>query len=67
MSDLKKRCEEVLDWHRTGLLIDGALRELAARMPSAHEHERLRIAENRTADEAMRFVIANGQNQDDKI
>ncbi len=57
MIDLAIRCREVLDWKRTGLLVDGELRRLASGMADIPERYRLDLAEKRTADEAMQFVI----------
>lgn len=55
--DLGARCREVLEWHRTGLLIgNGALRRLAASLSEVPEKYRLDVAEKITADEAMRLV-----------
>lgn len=48
----------MLEWHNTGLLRDDAeLRKLAKLMPLREEHRKLMMAENRTATEAMEFVI----------
>lgn len=55
--DLKQRCQEILNWKRTGRLVDGAVRRLAASRTEIPEHYRLDIAEKQTADEAMQFVI----------
>ena len=57
MDDLVARCQEIIDWHKTGILVDGRLREFAKTMPHAEEHQRLRGAEGRTAEDAMKFVI----------
>lgn len=56
MNDLATRCQEILDWHRTGRLRDGALRLLANRL-NVPEQYQLTVAENQTAFEAMQFVI----------
>lgn len=57
-NDLAERCQEILDWHATGLLVDGRLRRLAATMTFAPEHIRLDLAEKQTADEAMQRVVS---------
>lgn len=54
---LAERCREIREWHRTGLLCDGEIRKLAERMPVAMEHAKLHLAETKTAEEAMDFVI----------
>lgn len=57
MTDLANRCREVLEWQRTGLLLQGgALYRLAATLTNIPEHYRLNLAEKQTADEAMRFI-----------
>lgn len=55
---LRARCEEALEWNKTGYLRDGHLRALARSQPHAEEHHRLKGAESVTSDEAMRFVLA---------
>lgn len=57
-SDLAERCKEVLDWHRTGLLPGDKLRALADTL-NEHipDHQRLHIEEDKTAAEAMHYVI----------
>jgi hypothetical protein len=60
MDDLATRCQEVLDWHRTGRLRDGALRLLAKQL-NVPEQYQLGVAENKTAAEAMQFVIDHAE------
>lgn len=50
-------CQEILDWHRTGLLVDGEVRKLAASLTDIPENYRLSVAEKRIADAAMMYVI----------
>jgi hypothetical protein len=59
--DLVQRCKEAVEWQHTGLLRDGALRKLAETMPATEKWMQLRMAESKTADQAMRFVIEHGQ------
>jgi len=54
---LAERCREIREWHKTGLLCDGALRKMAAEMPVHDEHVKLRLAEDKTAIEAMDLVV----------
>lgn len=55
---MAERCQEVLDWHRTGLLSGDRLRALADTLHDhIHDHQRLHIAEDKTAAEAMQYVI----------
>lgn len=62
LHDLTQRCREVLEWHKTGLLPDGALRAHAARIEAPlRDHEKLRYAEDQTAAQAMRLLIALAQ------
>lgn len=56
MEDLVVRCKEILEWRRTGLLTDGAVRRLAASLTHIPEHYRLSVAENQTAEDAMKIV-----------
>lgn len=66
LHDLLRRCCEVLEWHKTGLLPDGALRAHAARIDAPLlDHERLRYAEDQTAAEAMRLLITLAQPETD--
>lgn len=56
--DLAEQCKEVLDWHRTGLMAGDKLRAVADSLHEhIHDHQRLRIAEDKTASEAMQYVI----------
>jgi hypothetical protein len=58
---LADRCRDVLEWKRTGLLLDGALRAFAAKLDVDDPFGvdlALGVAEKQTAEEAMRFVIA---------
>lgn len=58
MDDLVARCREVLEWHRTGLLLQGgALHRLAGRLTNIPEIYRLSVAEKQTADEAMAAIV----------
>lgn len=50
-------CQEILDWHKTGFLIDGEVRKLAASLTEIPENYRLAVAEKRIADAAMLYVI----------
>jgi hypothetical protein len=59
---LAKRCLQVREWHRTGLVPDGPLRTLAEEIRIKFGNvfdagEALRQAENQTARDAMDFVI----------
>lgn len=58
-ADLLQRCREVLEWDRTGKLDQsGALLALAKTMPTNDEGQNLRLAEDRTTKDAMKFVVA---------
>lgn len=57
-SDLVQRCQEILNWQKTGLLQGEAVRALASSSPLREEHQQLMWAEKETAAEAMKFVIA---------
>lgn len=57
-TNLVQRCREILEWDKTGQLRNGAVRELVSTMPPADEFINLSLAEDRTAREAMEFVIA---------
>ncbi len=57
-TNLVQRCREILEWDKTGQLRNGAVRELVSTMPPADEFINLSIAEDRTAREAMAFVVA---------
>ena len=56
MADLVERCKEILNWKQTGILRGEALRNFAN---PQYGDSALRIAEDETASEAMRFVIEN--------
>lgn len=59
--DLVKRCKELLEWNRTGLLAGGnggAIRELAAKLEAQiGSNYALSLAESQTKEEAMREVV----------
>lgn len=57
MGDLAKRCQEILDWKHSGLLVDGELRKLAAALENVPDTYRLLVAENQTATEAMQEIV----------
>ena len=60
MSDLAARCREILEWNATGLLhggAGGALRAYAETLTDIPEYYRLTLAQKKTEDEAMRFVV----------
>lgn len=63
MSDLVERCQELLDWHATGLLNGGtggrirALADTIRKEIPVDNMMALSLAEDRTKDEAMRAVI----------
>lgn len=57
---LAARCAEVLNWHRTGVLKGEALRTMSETQPDDLRGD-LRIAEAKTALEAMAFVVAYGE------
>ena len=57
--DLMQRCQELLNWYSSGELTGSAIRELAdAIAPTLSTHSALRLAENRTHEDAMRFVVS---------
>jgi hypothetical protein len=59
-TDLARRCLEALDWHRTGLLDDGAMRSFAATQGLNAQYGDdlgVRKAEDITARQAMAFVV----------
>lgn len=61
--ELADRCRDVLEWKKTGLLPDGALRALAKKLDETVDDPfgvdlALRVAEKQTAEESMRFVLA---------
>jgi hypothetical protein len=57
--DLLERCAELLRWYSSGELTGSAIRELAnAIAPTLSTHSALRLAENRTHEDAMRFVVS---------
>lgn len=57
-SDLVQRCQEILEWQKTGLLKQGgAINRMAASLMHIPESYRLSVAEKNTQDEAMRYVI----------
>lgn len=57
---LKTCCQEILDWHATGLLTtDGELRKYAAQLVKIPDTHKLPVAENSVATMAMHFVIQN--------
>ena len=56
--DLVKRCKEILEWHQTGYLaVDGELRRFADSLENIPEKYRLDIAERKTSEEAMQYII----------
>lgn len=56
-ADLVRRCAEIIDWQRTGVLKGDALREFAQkRWPS--EHDSLQIAEKETAREVLAYLVS---------
>lgn len=59
--ELAVKCAEILDWHRTGILVGGEVRKEAKKFTDQGimEHTALRIAETQIAEQAMRFVIDN--------
>jgi hypothetical protein len=57
--DLRQRCREILEWQQTGILVDGALRKLAASRPEVPSHLRLTVAQNATEVEAMTLLAAS--------
>lgn len=59
--ELAIKCAEILDWHRTGVLVDGEVRKEANKFVEQGllEHTALHIAETQIAAQAMRFVIDN--------
>lgn len=57
MGDLAKRCQEILDWKSSGLLVDGELRKLAAALEKVPDTYRLPVAENQTTTEAMKEIV----------
>jgi hypothetical protein len=61
--DLGVRCQELLDWSKTGLLAGGkggAVRALADRLrETVGDHYALSLAESQTKDDAMRFVVSH--------
>lgn len=63
LRELAQRCAEARAWQKTGLLANGALRELATTMVHTEEHQRLMAAERKTADDAMDLVIALASGQ----
>lgn len=60
ITDLATCCQEILEWRRTGTLVDGKVRKLASGLnaPSLYQ---LDIAEKMVADAAMKYVILNTQ------
>lgn len=55
--DLVRRCAEIIDWQKTGVLRGDALREFAQkRWPG--EHDSLQIAEKETAREALAYLVS---------
>ncbi|MEC4339916.1 hypothetical protein VPH13_14410 [Stenotrophomonas pavanii] len=57
-ADLVRRCAEIIDWQKTGVLKGDALRDFAQkRWPSAHDS--LQIAEKETAREAFAYLVSN--------
>ncbi|MCU1136746.1 hypothetical protein [Stenotrophomonas maltophilia] len=55
--DLVRRCAEIIDWQKTGVLRGGALREFAQkRWPN--EHDSLQIAEKETAREVLAYLVS---------
>jgi hypothetical protein len=60
VNDLAARCREILEWNATGLLHGGeggALRAYAETLTDIPENYRLTLAQKKTEDEAMRFVV----------
>lgn len=55
--ELVARCQEILDWHKTGLLKDGVLRAFARKLKVPEQYQ-LALAESQTGADAMRFVVA---------
>ncbi|WP_137917205.1 hypothetical protein [Hydrogenophaga sp. 2FB] len=55
---LADRCAEIIHWHRTGVLEGDALRTMAAAQKGDLMGD-LRIAEGKTALEAMALVVAH--------
>ena len=55
--NLRERCKEILDWHKTGLLKEnGCIRKLANDL-AGPEMVRLNNAEYQTNKEAMEYVL----------
>lgn len=53
---LKKACDEILDWNRTGVLDDGIVRNIEeVYFSDAPETMKLRMAENAVKDAALRY------------
>lgn len=58
-NDLRQRCREITEWHRTGVVKqNGALAALAATLTNHHEIHRMRQAEIETANEAFYLLAA---------
>lgn len=56
-ADLVRRCAEIIDWQKTGVLKGDSLREFAQkRWPN--EHDSLQIAEKETAREAFAYLVS---------
>lgn len=64
MDDLAERCREILEWNATGLLNGGAggkLRAYAESLTDIPEHYRLTLAQKKTEDDALRFVVKHAK------
>lgn len=56
-ADLVRRCAEIVDWQKTGILKGDALRTFAQkRWPN--EHDSLQIAEKETAREVLAYLVS---------
>lgn len=58
VNNLVACCQEVLDWRRTGFLIDGELRKFADGL-NVPPHSKLDVAEKLVTDAAMKYVVSN--------
>jgi len=58
--DLRQRCIEIMEWHRTGVVKqNGALAALAATLTKYDDHDRMRGAEAETVSEVIALLAAS--------
>lgn len=55
---LSQCCEEILHWHDTGILIDGCVRSIAAKLLPFDTGHHLSIVEAAINTQAMKWVLA---------